>query len=255
MLAQAPAVAGLNRISVVSCAQDLPSVKAAQAIYTGVVDAAPRPSPRYFLRGLSGHLMKETCRLMFRAPLLVAKPKMDETIGCGRSDLAYAGLIVAGEMIVHPFDTMRVMWQAGQRLCAIQGSKFLHLYKGAAANGAKQFITSLMYPSSERLSSQAVRQWTPLDPDSVAGIALKAPAQSLFLTSLVWGPERVKNELQYRLTAQRFGYWNGLRCILTTQGPRGFLRGFAPKWAANSFIIAGANILLAKGREGSNAKR
>jgi len=58
MLAQTPAVTAFNRISVVSCHDDLTMREAARRIFRGTIDSATQPSMRHFLKGVSGHLAK-----------------------------------------------------------------------------------------------------------------------------------------------------------------------------------------------------
>ena len=98
---------------------------------------------------------------------------------------------------------------------------------------------------------------TNIDPHSILGISIKAYPQSLFFTSLVYGIERTKNELQYRQSTQKNEdyslklnrYRNAALSIWQQQGVKGFFRGFHPKILSNSVGAVGANILFELGKK------
>lgn len=258
MLWQTPVVTGLNRVSVVSCYKNIPMVKSINQIYQGSVDSAKSPSIKHFLRGISGHLTKEIVRVSFKASGIVMKPSMDEYFrndiwGKIKSDLIFSGSLSVAEMLINPADTVRTMWQAGEKVSDIpKGKIFSHLYKGSGANGLRQFGTWLGFPTSERIWSKILNDTTSLDSHSIVGIAVKSFPQSLQITTPIWIFERLKNELQYhpdlmRDTTKR-RYVCAFNHIRSNQGWVGFVRGFMPKVWSNYILVIGANYLLELGR-------
>ena len=260
MLLQTPVVIGLNRVSVVCCYLDLPTKKSIQAIYLGEVDGLKKSSLIHFSKGISGHLAKEISRLGFKTFGLLGKPSLDrhfqsDPSGKVKSDLIFAGGLSLAEMLINPADTVRTVWQAGESLSLIEkGKVFSHLYKGAGANGIRQFGTWLGFPLSERVWTKVVEENTSVDPHSLSGIALKAVPQSFQVTTPVWGFERLKNELQYHPTLNKTEnrssrYMVAFNHILRTQGWAGFCRGFIPKVGSNAILVVGADYLLEQGRK------
>lgn len=260
MLLQTPFVTSLNRISVVSCYSNLSAMRSAKAIYRGEVDGYKKPSVIHFSKGVSGHVFKEVSRLGFKTYALVHKAFLDAHFqnnpkGKIKSDLIFAGGLSLGEMLINPADTLRTMWQAGEKLSHIEkGKKFFHLYKGAGANGVRQFGIWVGYPFSERVWTKVVEEITSIDPHELTGIALKSIPQSFQITTPVWLFERVKNELQYHpklnQTEKRTSrYIAAFNHILRTQGWGGFCRGFIPKVWGNALLVIGADYLLEQGRK------
>lgn len=258
MLAQTPVITALNRISVVSCRYDLSMHESLKQIFQGTIDAALKPSVKYFLKGVSGHLVKESARLGFKASGIVLKPRLDRhfkesSSGKLKSDLIFAGSLSLAEILINPADTLRTMWQANEKLNQLKKENvFLHLYKGSAANGARQFGTWLGFPLSERVWSKVIEEKTPLDSHSISGIAIKSIPQSFQITAPVWILERLKNELQYRPNLNKLGtarYLHAFKQIAYEQGAMGFLRGFIPKVWSNAVLVMGANYLLEQGRK------
>ena len=266
MLAQTPAVTAFNRISVVSCYHDLPMREAARRIFRGTIDSATHPSTTHFLKGVSGHLVKEGARLVFKAPGIVFKPQLDNYFkhtprGKLKSDLIFSGGLSLAEVIINPADTVRTMWQANKKIKQVEKGKLLsHLYKGASANGLRQFGIWLGFPASERLWSKALEDTTPLDPHSISGIVVKSIPQSFQITVPVWFFERLKNELQYHPRLNETGkktsrYVSAFRHVIHNQGWRGIFRGLTPKVWSNAVLVMGADYLLERGRQSSKTKK
>lgn len=257
MLLQTPFVTALNRVSVVSCYGNLSMMHSTRDIYLGKVDGSKTASLIHFLKGVSGHLVKEVSRLSFKTFGIMGKPSLDrhfekESFGKVKSDLVFAGGLSLAEMLINPADTIRTMWQAGESLNRIEKGKVLsHLYKGAGANGLRQFGTWAGFPLSERVWTQAVEKTTSVDPHDLSGIALKAIPQSFQVTTPIWCFERLKNELQYHptLSVENSRYAAAFKRILQTQGWTGFWRGFIPKVASNAVLVIGADYLLEQGRK------
>jgi hypothetical protein len=260
MLLQTPMTTALNRVSVVCCFRDLSMAQSMKAIYRGEVDGLKKSSSIHFLKGVSGHLAKETSRLGFKTFGIMGKPSLDhhfhnQSFGKIKSDLLFASGLSLGEMLINPADTLRTMWQAGEKLSLIEKGKVLsHLYKGAGANGLRQFGTWLGFPPSERGWSKVVEKTTSIDSHSLSGIALKVIPQSFQITTPIWVFERLKNELQYHpnlnaLEKRSSRYMAAFSHILRTQGWAGFCRGFLPKVGSNAILIGGADYLLEQGRK------
>lgn len=263
MLAQTPFVTGFNRISVVSCYRNLPMMESAKQIFQGTADSVKEPSMRHFLKGVSGHLVKESARLIFKASALVLKPQMDSYFGPSgklKSDASFAGGLSVAEMAINPADTLRTMWQADKQLKQVKKEKILsHLYKGSAANGVRQFGIWLGFPASERIWSKVVEETTSIDPHSISGIGLKCIPQSIQITVPVWIFERVKNELQYhpKLNETRKNsshYMTAFKHIIHTQGWLGIFRGITSKIGSIAILVIGADYLLEEGRRGQKVK-
>ena len=259
MLLQTPILTALNRVSVVCCYRNLSAARSVQEIYLGKVDGL-NPSSIHFLKGVSGHLAKEISRLGFKTFGLMGKPSLDRHFhnkpsGKIKSDLIFAGGLSLAEMLINPADTVRTMWQAGEKLSLIEKGKVLsHLYKGSGANGLRQFGTWLGFPLSERVWTKVVEKTTSVDPHDISGIALKAIPQSLQVTTPIWVFERLKNELQYhpslnKIEKRSSRYMAAFSHILRTQGWAGFYRGFVPKVGSNALLVIGADYLLEQGRK------
>lgn len=260
MLAQTPLVTALNRTSVVSCFRNLPMLQAVRHIFQGKEDLPKGPSATHFFKGVSGHLMKETARLGFKASGLVLKPQIDhhfagDPSGKLKSDLIFAGGLSVAEMAINPADTVRTMWQASGKLKEVEKGKLTaHLYKGSVANGLRQFGIWLGFPASERTWSKVVDETTSLDSHSVTGIAVKSFPQSAQITAPVWVFERVKNELQYhpewdKTEKKSSRYLRAFHHITKTQGWRGLFRGFGSKTLSNAILVVGSDYLLEQGRK------
>lgn len=257
MLAQTPFVTSFNRVSVVSCYSNLSTIEAAKRIYQGKTDFLNRPSAKHFFRGVSGHLTKETARLGFKSTGLYMKPYLEsyflnEPSGKLKSDLAFAGGLSLAEILINPADTLRTMWQAGKKLSDVdKGKKITHLYKGAGANGLRQFGTWYVYTRYNDDWAQYMRDNTRFDPRSIEGIVAGAFPQSVHFTAIVWSVERLKNELQYHPRIQkekRPRYLSAFQHIKATQGMIGLWRGFVPKVLGNTFLVIGSNVVLEQGR-------
>jgi hypothetical protein len=207
---------------------------------------------------VSGHLTKEIARLGFKSTGIVMKPSIDDHFkkdshGKIKADLIFSVTLSLSEMVINPADTIRTMWQAGKKIQDLpKGQVLSHLYKGSGANGLRQFGTWLGFPFSERLWSRILEINTPLDPHSMAGIAVKSLPQSFQITIPVWIFERLKNELQYHPNLihdnGKYRYLSAFTHIKSNQGWMGFTRGFIPKVWSNYFLIMGANYLLEQGR-------
>lgn len=264
MLCQTPIVTSLNRISVVCCYKNVPMFDSIKQIYKGSVDKAVAPSPKHFLRGISGHLTKETARISFKTSGIVLKPSLDEyfkdvPFGKIKSDVIFSGGLASAEMLINPADTIRTMWQAGEKIRDLPKGRVLsHLYKGSGANGLRQFGTWLGFPLADRIWSKAIDASTSLDSRSITGITVKSLPESFQITAPIWIFERLKNELQYHpdlvksTTKHRYTYvFNYIR---SDQGWTGFVRGFMPKVLSNYILIIGANYLLELGRNPPSRK-
>jgi hypothetical protein len=261
MLIQSPVVTSFNRISVVCCRYDLTTIQSVRKIFHGKIDGENRSSLKHFTKGMSGHLAKEAARLIFKSSGIVLNPRIDEKwkhlpFGKLKSDLFFASALACSEMLINPFDTVRTMWQANEKIRDIpKGKRMSHLYKGAFANGTKQFGLWFGFPLSERVWSHVLEKTTNIDPHSILGIFMKAIPQSIQMSAPVWLLERVKNELQYKT---QLHYEDGSRyktaiCnIFRQQGVKGFVRGYPPKILSTSCLVIGADYLLERGRK-SNA--
>ncbi len=194
MLLQTPPITAFNRVSVVCCYHDLPMLESVKWIFQGRADAATKPSIGHYFKGVSGHLLKETLRLGGKGPLIVTKPRLDHHLGKFSSDLVFACGLSAVEIVVNPADTVRTMWQAGQRVTQVERHKlFGHLYKGACSNGLRLFGIGLGFPTSERVWSQVVERVSSLDSHTMWGIFAKALPQSFQITAPIWIFERLQS--------------------------------------------------------------
>lgn len=262
MFLQTPAVTAFNRISVVSCCYNLSTAESIRQIYQGSIDGQKNASIKHFMRGVSGHLIKETARVGFKSCGLVMKPSLDQffkdsPFGQVKSDLIFSGSLSVAEALINPADTLRTMWQAGESFAAIPKRKVLsHLYKGAAANATRQFGIWLQFPFSERYWSRIFKDYTLIDPNSPLGIVLKSAPQAVQISSPVWIFERLKNELQYHPSSikpkTRYGYaW---KTIVQNQGYKGFMRGFVSKVGTYYVLVIGANYMLQLGKKQTTIK-
>jgi hypothetical protein len=258
MLIQAPVITSFNRISVVCCRYDLTTIQAVQNIFHGKIDGEKGSSLKHFTKGISGHLTKETARLIFKSSGIVLKPRVDEKFkhkpfGKLKSDLFFASSLAFSEMLINPFDTIRTMWQANENIKDIPKGKLIsHLYKGAIANGMKQFGLWFGFPLSERVWSHVLEKTTNIDPHSICGIFVKAIPQSIQISAPVWLLERVKNELQYKTQLQYQDgsrYKTAVRNIFLQQGLKGFIRGYPSKILSTSCLVIGADYLLERVRK------
>lgn len=258
MLAQTPLVHSLNRVSVVSCYRNVSARQAIFEIYSGIIDKANKESPWHFGKGWTGHLTKEIPRVGFKVYGIVLYPRIlnyyqGQPLEKVKADLTFAGSLACAEMAINPADTLKTMWQAGERIGDIPREKlWSHLYRGSLGNGLRQFGTWLNFPLSERVWSNVIDSCTPLDSHSILGIVVKSFPQSFQITGPVWIFERLKNELQYHAktnnTDKANRYVQAFKQVLSKQGWMGLTRGFMPKVLSNWILIAGADYLLEQGR-------
>ncbi|MBS3903850.1 MAG: hypothetical protein KGZ39_00805 [Simkania sp.] len=265
MAAQALPVTALNRVSVVCCHDDLPARKACQKIFSGQVDHST-PSMRHFGKGLTGHLVKESSRLLYKVGgLALLKPRLEREFqatstpyGTLKASLVFSGALACAEITINPADTWRTVLQSGKTIKASLKpgqSALAHLYAGSAANGIRQFGTWWIFSMTESVCNKIVKKTTDLDPHALPGMIAKSWPQAAILTSGVYLFERVKNELQYRPFLREEAnktkdscYAVAIKHIQKTQGYRGFMRGFAAKTWSNAILVFGANLLLEQGR-------
>lgn len=251
MLAQTPVVNALNQMSVVACRRNASSRVACYMIYRGDLNGGIS-SLWNFRAGIGGHLSKEIPRLIFKpAGLYLFKPWLCTKMSPAQSDLAFAGTLSLTEILINPADTWRVNMQAGDKL----ERSFRRLYAGSLGNGIRQFGTWWGFSYSDRKLNTGLQNYTSIDPHSSLGISVKAIPQSLFFTTLVYGIERVKNEIQYNRqnalnpTNRITSYRGAFHDVFHTQGWQGFFRGYPPKVLANAVLAAGATYLVEKGRQ------
>jgi hypothetical protein len=254
MLIQSPLVNAFNQWSVVACRYNLSTLQAFRHIFYG---NAMQPSILHFRAGMGGHLSKEFPRVLFKStglyilvPYLSTQPLSPVT-----RELIFAGTLSSAEMIINPMDTWQVNVQAGKPL----ETSFRALYAGSLGNGARQFITWWGFGYSNRKLNELLPKYAQIDPHSPLGIGAKTIPQALFLTSITYGIERVKNEMQYnsRVYTDILGkdktnkskYVKAASNILLSQGFLGFTRGFFPKVGGNAILAAGSNILIEKGQQ------
>lgn len=260
MIAQAPFVSALNRISVICARYNLSMGASGAQIFHGTFDQAP-PSSLHFLKAFKEHLAKEQLRLVFKTMGLVKKPEMDQYFGSTRmgmilSDISLASVTALGEMAIQPVDTLRTMKYGTTLLSSVKtGTRIAHLYKGSAASGATQFGLWVGYPLSERFWTRIVDQHTSVGSHSLTGMALTSLPQSLQITLPIWLPLRLKYELQYKPDLldphnPTSRYTQAFRHIVETQGYPGILRGLIPRVWSNAILVVGANYLLNLGRAG-----
>ena len=268
MAVQSVPVIPLNRVSVVSCKENLSMIGAVGKIYQGKADLRSSstklmPSFKYFYTGASGHFAKELSRVWFKASGLFMKPRLEKyfegsSLEKLKADISFAGLLSLAEMAINPADTLRTMWQAGKKFGDVpKGKKISHLYKGSSANGVRQFGTWYIFSRYNDRWSTALESHTSLDPHSISGIVAKALPQAFQITATVWGFERIKNEAQYHLTLtdQNKGvsrYVTAFEHIIASQGWSGLLRGFVPKALSNTVLVIGANYVIEQGRKAHN---
>lgn len=266
MVIQAPLVNGLNRVSVVSCYTNSPTIPAIQSIYSGAIDKKETSSFLHFQKGMTAHVVRECARLIYKPwGLAVLKPRLDEHYlrqgawGAFKSSLIFSSVLSLFEMAINPADTLRTVWQSGKSLrgSLTPGQSLVkHLYAGSWGNGGRQFTIWMGYSVSDRLCTDLMEKHTSINPHNFPGILIKSLPVSFLFTLPSWGFERVKNELQYRpeliAKAKKFGqsrYRIGFRNILKKQGFKGLCRGFIPKVWGNGVLAAGASFLVELGRK------
>lgn len=251
MLVQAPAVNFFNQGSAVAGRYNLSTIQAFRYIYQGNYHGGVANSFQNYLLGMAGHLTKEIPRVTFKAGgLYVYKPWLDTQLSKNYSNLAFATTLSAAEVIINPADTWRITSQVGGKLTY----SFSALYAGALGNFCRQFGTwwGLGY-SNDKLNS-IMQKYTDIDPHSLTGVALKAYPNGFFFTTLVYGIERTKNELQFQAPPENNKlvggrYFKAAQTIWNTQGPSGFTRGFFAKTCGNAVLSAGAIFLLELGKK------
>ncbi|MBS0649676.1 MAG: hypothetical protein JSR93_00795 [Verrucomicrobia bacterium] len=268
MLISAVPVNACNLLSVICCHENLTARQAMWKIYSGKVHGGSA-SAIHFLKGMSGHLMKEFPRLFIKVGVLTfVKPDLEQFFR--RRDDSNATLKTAiivsllwggGEAAINPFDTLRTMWQSGKgvRESLMPGQSLVgHLYAGSVANGLRQAATVWMFSYSE-LAANRCMEATPIDPHSLEGAIVKSPVQGALTTAAVYLPERIKNVLQFHPDVRDHAhrtksscYIAAFRHIISHQGFQGLTRGMVPKTWSITIMTAGANYLVELGRGNLN---
>lgn len=252
MIIQAPMVNAFNQWSVVACRYDLSNRSAFQFIYEGRLNGTGS-SLLNFRAGMAGHFSKEVPRIFFKSTgLYIYKPWLNTQLTPNYVDITFAGTLALAEIFINPADTWRVNNQAGTKLTYSMSS----LYAGSLANGARQFGTWWGFSYSNHILNESLSNYTAIDPHSITGILIKSYPQAIFFTSLVYGIERVKNELQYNspqknqnLFVKKSPYLSAASKIWQQQGMHGFFRGIHPKILSNTISCIGSNFLLELGQK------
>lgn len=274
MLATAPMVNGFNRISVIACTRNIPSIEAARRIYLGVIDSKPA-SLKHYSVGMTPYLTKESCRILAKSiGFTWFKPQLEQhycnvadPFGTFKANLIFSSTLSLFEVAINPIDTCCTIWQSGGSVkTALSGQKrsaaISQLYSGAVLNGVRQFGQWIGYSVSEQASNEWMTKYTNIDPHTTLGIALKSWPQALFFTTYIYPFQRFKTEMQCNPNLSvkakeecRCRVPVVLEHIVTTQSKRGIMRGFWAKVASNSILMFGVSILLEQGRLQLNNKK
>jgi len=248
MALQTPIVHPLNRMSVIGSDRGYSFYQSLHAIFKGTIDKQ-QPSLLHLYRGISGHVAKEVSRLMFKPLGALFKPKIDETFPLNpiKAAAVFAGIMAIMEMMINPFDTIRVRLQKGEPLSSLYPRPIKQLYAGSMGNGVRQFGTwGIFYLSGSHLD-KLFRDQLNLDTQSIEGLIMKSCVQATLLTSVVYPLfERLKNELQCNpaLLQETTPYKAAFRQILQIKGPYGLLHGIAAKILSNAILTIGFNGLI-----------
>ena len=254
---QTPFVNPLNRISIVSSNTGFSSLKATKEIISGRIDNPTNPKSSFWNlhKGISGHLAKEIPRLSFKPfGAVILKPKIDEAFPSSplKSSLVFASMMSLMEMVINPFDTIRVRLQAGQPLKTLFPQPIKQLYAGSLGNGARQFGTWGVFNFSGAHLDRFFSTLTTLDTKSFDGMATKSLIQAALLTTTVYPTfERLKNELQYNLSLKKVTsslYKTTFTNIITKHGVIGLTHGLLPKIFSNAILVYGFNWLVENGK-------
>ncbi len=243
----------INALNTFSLAGSLYHVKgmlpAAEFVYKGRFPGAlgsnMKPNTvRNYLAGMSAHLSKETVRGSYKGiGLGVLNPMLQSALPPHHAELAFAGTMSVLEMaIANPFDFRRVCRQANEN----HPWTFKAMYAGAGLNGMRQFGTWWGFSYSTRLLDGEIKKFG-MDPNTYWALAGKAPFQSLFFTSLVYGLEALKNQVQREHARGGFmSFRQVCQAALKTAlhvGPASLFPGMAPKIAGNAILAFGAALV------------
>lgn len=250
LAAQGVPINGLNGVSVVCCEYNCLPQKAIRMIYQGEI-YQKSPSFLHFKKGLGPYFTKESSRLVAKVGgLTFLKPMVEQQHGMLIASLVFSTVLAAWEMVIQPFDTRCTWDQTGKKWTGIKDA-----YVGAAANGARQFKTWLMFSYMEDLCNRLLAK-NSIDPSSQYGVAAKALPVGFSVTILSHPEQRLKNQLQcFKEIAagakaqKRSRYIAAWNHIIDTQGYWGLSRGFLAKGVSNSILAWGAIYLLARGRK------
>lgn len=259
MFAQSPFVNACNRVSVVGCHENLSTIRAAQRIYSGVIDRANHPSLWHFQRGYRAYIGKELARLGFKPwGLIVLRPALykhyegEGELGALKAGVCFAGFLSLFEGVIQPADTVRTLWQSGKTIrgsLASNQSLMRYLYAGAFANISRQFNVWLSYTVSHRFFNRITQNFLG-KPHAFSRKMISAVPVGFCVTLFSYPLERVKNELQYhpKLIEQareqkKSRYRVGLQNIIKTQGMKGMTRGFFAKGLGICALVVGVDAL------------
>ena len=257
MCLQAPFVNPLNRLSVVCSNTGYSTLFGLREILAGRIDnqQAPKRSLWNLQRGLPPHFYKEIPRLLIKPPgAAFLKPKVDEMFPSSplKASMVFASIMSLMEIVINPFDTIRVRLQSGQSLSTLWPNPMKQLYAGSWGNFWRQFGTWGIFSFSGNYLDRALLENTTLNTKSFDGMAIKSMIQATLLTCAVYPIfERLKNELQYNPNLKKEGlslYKAAFEGVIQRSGARGLAHGLLPKILSNFVLVYGFNWLIENGK-------
>lgn len=237
-----------NAHSTVATVYGIKGIAGTRFIYEGKFSGAMGSNMRAnsllnFLAGLKIHVVKEAGRGVYKgAGVGVWNPMLQSWLPKAHAELAFAATMSVLEMAVNPLDYWRVCLQANEKPLWT----FKAMYAGAGLNGFRQFGTWWGFSYSTRVLDESMKEMK-MDPSTIYALAAKAPFQSLFFTTLVYGLEAIKTRIQYAFarggtTTVRQAAQAAARTALTS-GVSSLFPGMAPKIAGNAILAFGAALV------------
>lgn len=254
MLAQAPIVHPLNRMSIVGSESGYSAAKAVREIVMGSIDKSP-PSIQNLQKGFGWHLFKEGARIFGKSygALLLTELNDKFPSSPAKASAIFAAAMAAYEMVINPADVARVFLQGGGSPSALWGKLRNDAYAGALGNGYRQFGTYGIYSYSGVHLDKFFTKNTSLDVTSFDGRAVKSVIQSALITAGVYPFfERLNNEIlrdKNICAGERFRYLAICKEVMKTKGGvMALTHGMFAKMLSNSILVYGFNLSVDEGK-------
>lgn len=245
MLVQSPLTNAFNGVSVFASRYHLSWAAPYLAIYHGLY-TNDNTSVYNFTRGLGAHLTKESLRLLYRPITLHQfKPWLEQqNMHPVWATFLFASILSIADMaILNPADAIRVQRQATKRVEYTPTA----LYRGALANGTKQFILWSKFSLISHLIDQYLIK-NGIDKTSLPAVFIKGA--TIASTTLATFPiENIKNAKLFAAADRAPSYPNIVRNLYARGGSVAFYRGIGPKMLASLVQSTGASAVIALGNK------
>ena len=240
MVGVSPFVNYFNNVSVVATKYNYCWGAPYIQVFRGV-GLASESSWKNLFRGLSAHYAKELPRLAFKPfGLYTLKPYLDDNFSEQQSAFIFASTLAGAEMLIaNPADSIRVQRQAG----GIIDYSMQSLYRGAVANGVRQFLTWYTFSKVNGYLNKSLSK-NGIPENSLYASCIKGLAVGFALVP-IFPVERLKNEIQHQARGDvSESYIATARKICLRRGARAMFFGAGAKCVSHSIQATAASCMV-----------